>query len=66
LRAAAINRLLQQNRQLTDEQLDEAIAMIEEMIARKAGNRATVIEGEAEVVPGLPAPGSGGTKMPKD
>jgi hypothetical protein len=24
-----------------------------------------VIEGEAEVVPSLPAPGSGGTKMPK-
>jgi len=24
-----------------------------------------LIEGEAEVVPSLPAPGSGGTKMPK-
>jgi hypothetical protein len=24
-----------------------------------------VIEGEAEVVPSLPAPGSGGTKIPK-
>jgi Ni,Fe-hydrogenase maturation factor len=42
--------------QLTDEQLDEAIAMVEEMIARKAGDRAMLIEGEAEVVPGLPAP----------
>ena len=42
--------------QLTDEQLDEAIAMLEEMIARKAGDRATLIEGEAEIVPSLPAP----------
>src|SRR5215831_14863266 len=30
--------------QLTDEQLDEAIAMLEEMIARRAGDRATLIE----------------------
>ena len=42
--------------QLTDEQLDEAIAMVEEMIARRAGERATLIEGEAELVPSLPAP----------
>jgi hypothetical protein len=42
--------------QLTDEQLDQAIAMLEEMIARKAGDRATLIEGEAEVVPSLPPP----------
>jgi hypothetical protein len=40
--------------QLTDEQLDEAIAMLEEMIARKAGERATLIEGDAEVVPPEP------------
>jgi hypothetical protein len=32
---------------------------------REAGANAKVIEGEAEVVPSLPAPGSGGTKMPK-
>jgi hypothetical protein len=42
--------------QLTDEQLDDAIAMVEEMLARKAGDRATLIEGETEVVPSLPAP----------
>jgi hypothetical protein len=51
---------------MTDEQLDRSIAFIEEMLAqREAGANATVIEGEAEVVPSLPAPGSGGTKMPK-
>jgi hypothetical protein len=32
---------------------------------RDAAANAKVIEGEAEVVPSLPAPGSGGTKMPK-
>src|SRR5262245_37998396 len=42
--------------QLTDEQLDEAIAMVEEMVARRSGEAAKVIEGEAEVVPSLPAP----------
>jgi hypothetical protein len=42
--------------QLTDEQLDDAIAMVEEMLARKAGDRATLIEGETEVVPSLMAP----------
>jgi hypothetical protein len=30
--------------------------MVEEMLARKAGDRATLIEGETEVVPSLPAP----------
>jgi len=35
--------------QMTDEQLDAAIAALEEMIARKAGER-------GEVVPGLPGP----------
>jgi hypothetical protein len=34
------------HRQLTDEQLDQAIAMIEEMLARRGGNDAKVIEGE--------------------
>jgi len=42
--------------QLTDEQLDEAIAAVEDLIARRSGETAKVIEGEAEVVPSLPAP----------
>ena len=51
---------------LTDEQLERGIELIKEMLAqREAGANAKVIEGEAEVVPSLPAPGSGGTKMPK-
>src|SRR5215475_14162118 len=51
---------------MTDEQIERAIEAIEELIAkREAGANAKVIEGEAEVVPSLPAPGSGGTKMPK-
>jgi hypothetical protein len=51
---------------MTDEQLERGIELIKEMIAkREAGANAKVIEGEAEVVPSLPAPGSGGTKMPK-
>jgi hypothetical protein len=50
---------------LTDEELDQAIAAIKAMLAAQAGEAAKVIEGEAEVVPSLPAPGSGGTKMPK-
>ena len=51
---------------MTDEQLERAIAMVEELIRqRDAGQSAKVIEGETEVVPSLPAPGSGGTKMPK-
>jgi histidinol dehydrogenase len=41
---------------LTDEQLDQAIEAIEEMLARQSGEAAKVIEGEAEVVPSLPAP----------
>src|SRR5262249_35093258 len=51
---------------MTDEQLERSLAFIEEMLAqREAGANAKVIEGEAEVVPSLPAPRSGGTKMPK-
>ena len=50
---------------LTDEELEQAIAAIKAMLAAQAGETAKVIEGEAEVVPSLPAPGSGGTKMPK-
>jgi hypothetical protein len=51
---------------MTDEQLERSIELLQAAIARReAGANAKVIEGEAEVVPSLPAPGSGGTKMPK-
>ena len=51
---------------MTDEQIERSIEVIEQILAeRDAGENAKVIEGEAEVVPSLPAPGSGGTKMPK-
>jgi hypothetical protein len=51
---------------MTDEQLERGIEIIKELIAqRDAAASAKVIEGEAEVVPSLPAPGSGGTKMSK-
>src|SRR5215468_6430208 len=56
----------QRVKEMTDEQLERSLALIEEMMAqREAGANAKVIEGEAEVVPSLQAPGSGGTKMPK-
>jgi hypothetical protein len=41
---------------MTDEQIEEAIAAIKAMLAAQAGETAKVIEGEAEVVPSLPAP----------
>src|SRR5262249_20968065 len=41
---------------MTDEQIEEAIAAIQAMLAARAGEAAKVIEGEAEVVPSLPAP----------
>ena len=51
---------------MTDEQIERSIEFIKEQLARReARANAKVIEGEAEVVPSLPAPGSGGTKMPK-
>src|SRR5262249_30436595 len=51
---------------MTTEQLERGIEIIKELIAKRdAAANAKVIEGEAEVVPSLPAPGSGGTKMPK-
>jgi hypothetical protein len=51
---------------MTDEQIERSIELIKEMLAqREAGEAAKVIEAQAEVVPSLPAPGSGGTKMPK-
>ena len=52
---------------MTDEQLERTIEALE-VLMRQRGigpENAKVIEGEAEVVPSLPAPGSGGTKMPK-
>jgi hypothetical protein len=51
---------------MTDEQLEHGIELIKEMIAKRdTGANAKVIEGEAEAVPSLPGPGSGGTKMPR-
>ena len=51
---------------MSDEEIEQAIELIQTMLAARAGEAAKVIEGEAEVVPSLPAPGSGGTKkMPK-
>src|SRR5262249_17028782 len=52
-------------KQMSDEQIEQAIAAIQAMLDARGGGAAEVIEGEAEVVPSLPAPGSGGTKMPK-
>jgi hypothetical protein len=51
---------------MSDEQLEAAVAALRELIAKRdAGENARVIEGEADVVPSLPAPGSGGAKPPK-
>ena len=42
---------------MSDEEIERAIELIKEMLAqREAGANAKVIEGEAEVVPSLPAP----------
>ena len=41
---------------MTDEQIEDAIAAIKAWMAAQAGEAAQVIEGEAEVVPSLPAP----------
>jgi len=41
---------------MSDEQIEQAIAAIEAILAARAGETAKVIEGEAEVVPSLPAP----------
>ena len=43
-------------KQMTDEQIKQAIAAIQAMLDARAGDAAQVIEGEAEVVPSLPAP----------
>jgi hypothetical protein len=50
---------------MSDEEIEQTIAAIRAMLDVRADDAAKVIEGEAEVVPSLPAPGSGGTKMPK-
>ena len=43
-----------------------SIELIQEILAqREAEANAKVIEGEAEVVPSLPAPESGGTRCPR-
>src|SRR5262245_47595789 len=39
-----------------DEQLDAAIVAIRDMLAKRAGDDAKVIEGQSEAVPSLPAP----------
>ena len=41
---------------MSEDQIVDAIAAIEEFLARRSGETAKVIEGEAEVVPSLPAP----------
>jgi hypothetical protein len=40
---------------MSDEQIEQAIEYIQTMLAARAGETAKVIEGEAEVVPSLPA-----------
>ena len=48
---------------MSDEQLERSLEVLKELIAeRDAAANAKVIEGEAEVVPSLPAPASGGAK----
>jgi len=41
---------------MSDEEIEQAIEAIQTMLAARAGEAAKVIEGEAEVVPSLPAP----------
>jgi hypothetical protein len=41
---------------MTDEQIEQAIELIQTMLAARADETAKVIEGEAEVVPSLPPP----------
>jgi hypothetical protein len=53
-------------KEMTDEQLERSIEILKEMIAKRdAEANAKVIEGEAEVIPSLPGPASGGAKLPK-
>jgi hypothetical protein len=46
---------------LTDEELDQAIAAIKAMLAARTGESAKLIEGKAEVVPTLPPPATSTT-----
>jgi hypothetical protein len=41
---------------MTDEQIEQAIEVIQTMLAARAGEAAKVIEAEAEAIPSLPAP----------
>src|SRR5215467_15722005 len=41
---------------MSDEEIEQAIELIQTMLAARASEAAKVIEGEAEVVPSLPAP----------
>jgi hypothetical protein len=41
---------------MSDEQIEQAIAAIQAVLDARAGDAAKVIDGEAEVVPTLPAP----------
>jgi hypothetical protein len=50
---------------MSDEQLERSIEILKQLIAEQDAANAKVIEGEAEVVPSLPAPASGGAKPPK-
>src|SRR5262249_19071779 len=51
---------------MSDEQLERTLEALENLMRQRGiGENAKVIEGEAEVVPSLPAHRSGGTKMPK-
>jgi hypothetical protein len=50
---------------VSSDDIEKWIATACDDLLREAGEAAKVIEGQAEVVPSLPAPGSGGTKMPK-
>jgi 2-oxoglutarate dehydrogenase complex dehydrogenase (E1) component-like enzyme len=43
-------------KRMSDEQIEQAIAAIQTMLDARAGEAAKLIEGEAEVVPSLPAP----------
>ena len=51
-------------KKLTDEELEAMVEYLTAALEAEAQS-AKVIEGQVEVVPSLPAPGSGGTKMPK-
>jgi hypothetical protein len=46
---------------LSDEELEQAIAALRAWMDARAGESAKLIEGEAEVVPSLPAPATPST-----